>query len=412
MKVEYFIAKRLLSRKNVSTSEGGKGIRPIILIAIAGIALGIMVMLVSVAIVTGFQTEIRAKVVGFGSHLTVTAFNPLVTDYSRPIDRNQNFVEPLSQNESVKNIQVFANKEGILKTENDLHGIVVKGVDQDFDWSFFSKSIIEGKALKIKDGNPSDSILISKKIADKLRLSLHDKVLIYFIQNEKARPRRLYIGGIYNTGLEKFDETHVIADIKHIQKINDWSPNLVSGFEVVLKEYEDLDKLDDFIYNYIDHNLTTIKITDLNRDIFSWLELQDINVIIIILLIILVSAINMSSALLIMILEKTGFIGILKSMGASSWTIRKVFLLNASYLIGVGLFWGNIFGIGFCVIQKYFHILKLPQDSYYIPYVPINLEWGYFLALNIGTLTLCTLALIIPSVVVGSISPVKAIKFR
>ena len=324
----------------------------------------------------------------------------------------QDFVEPLKANPSVRTVQTFANKEGIIKTDEELHGIVVKGIDESFDWDFFEKNLTEGKAFKLPQNEPSDSILISKSIADKLKLSLNGKVLVYFIQNEKARPRRFYVSGIYNTSLEKIDNTFVIADMRHIQKINEWSPNLVSGFEVVLHNYEDLEKLDDFIYNYIDHNLTTIKITDLNRDLFSWLELQDINVIIIIILIILVSAINMSSALLIMILEKTGFIGILKSMGATNWTIRKVFLINAAYLIGVGLFWGNIVGIGFCLLQDKFKFVKLPEESYYIPYVPINLEWGYFLMLNIGTLILCTIMLIIPSYVVSSISPVKAIKFR
>ncbi len=412
MKVDFFIAKRLLSKRNVSTREGENSTRPIIWIAIAGIALGVSIMLASVAIVTGFQSEIRSKIIGFGSHITVSAFNPLITDYSRPIGKYQDFVEPLKANPSVRTVQTFANKEGIIKTDEELHGIVVKGIDESFDWDFFEKNLTEGKPFKLPQNEPSDSILISKSIADKLKLSLNGKVLVYFIQNEKARPRRFYVSGIYNTSLEKIDNTFVIADMRHIQKINEWSPNLVSGFEVVLHNYEDLEKLDDFIYNYIDHNLTTIKITDLNRDLFSWLELQDINVIIIIILIILVSAINMSSALLIMILEKTGFIGILKSMGATNWTIRKVFLINAAYLIGVGLFWGNIVGIGFCLLQDKFKFVKLPEESYYIPYVPINLEWGYFLMLNIGTLILCTIMLIIPSYVVSSISPVKAIKFR
>lgn len=412
MKVSFFIAKRLLRKQNVSTNKGENGIRPIILIAIAGIALGVMIMLVSVAIVTGFQNEIRSKVVGFGSHITVSAFNPLITDFSKPIDKNQSFIPPLLQHPSVNNIQVFANKEGIMKTDEEIHGIVVKGIGSDFNWHFFARNIVEGKPFSASINSPNDSIVISKKLAQKLNLSLHQKVLVYFVQNEKARPRRFYISGIYNTGLEKFDDTYILADIRHIQKINDWSDNLVSGFEVVLNKYEDLEKLDDLIYNYIGHELTTIKITDLNRDIFSWLELQDINVIIIILLIILVSSINMSSALLIMIIEKTPFIGILKAMGASNWQIRKVFLINAGYLISVGLFWGNILGIAFCMVQKKFQFIKLPEDSYYMPYVPIHLDWGYFIILNLFTLLLCTASMLIPSYAIASISPVKAIKFR
>lgn len=411
MKVEYFIASRLIRKGNVSTKKGEKGIRSVIKIAIAGIAIGVMVMISAVAIVTGFQSEIRAKVIGFGSHIQITAFNPLVTDYSRPIDKNQDFVPELLQEPGVKSVQAYTNKEGIIKTEEEMQGVMVKGIGPDFDWEFFDQNIVAGKSFSLSDSTVNDSILISKKLSQKLRLSLHDKVIVYFIQNERSRPRRFYVSGIYETGLEQFDDVYVLADMQHIQNLNEWSPNLVSGLEVILTKYEDLDLMDVFIYKYIDSELTTVKITDLNREIFSWLELQDMNVIIIIVLIILVSGINMTSALLIMILERTGFIGILKAMGMRDWSIRKVFLINAAYLIGVGLLWGNVLGIGLCWLQETFHFVSLPQESYYMPYVPINLEWNHIVLLNVGTLLLCSIMLIIPSYVITKISPVKAIKF-
>lgn len=412
MKVEFFIARRIIFRSKVSTTEGGNGTRSIIKIAVIGIALGVAIMIAALAIVTGFQQEIRSKVVGFGSHIQVTAFNPLVTDYTRPIDRNQAFVKDLLSDDAVKSVQVFATKEGIVKTDEEIHGVIVKGVDTDFDWDFFSKNLVQGNALKLSSEAKSDSILISKTIADKLKLQLKDKVIIYFIQDEKSKPRRFYISGIYNTSLEQFDDRYIIADIKHIQKLNDWSPNVVSGFEILLKNYEDLDRLDDFIYKYIDYDLTTVKITDLNRDIFGWLELQDINVIIIIALIILVSGINMTSALMIMILERTGFIGLLKAMGATNWKVRKIFLINAAYLIALGLFWGNLVGVGLCFLQDKFKLVSLPQEQYYIEHVPINLELSHVLLLNVGTLVLCTLMLVIPSYFVSKIAPIKALRFN
>lgn len=411
MNFEYFIAKRIISGRKTAEDTKSSGTRPIIRISVLSIAIGLAVMLISVAIVTGFQSEIRAKVIGFGSHIQITSYDSDNTVETSPVSRKQPFYPHLDTVPGIRHIQAYATKSGIIKTDEEIQGVIIKGIGTDFDWSFFEQNFVSGSRIYFPDSGKSNEMVISNHISKKLKLEVGDKLLMYFIQ-QPPRLRKFEIAGIYETGLEKFDQAYVLADIRHIQKLNDWNENQVSGFEVLLENFSDLDKMDEFIYKYIGMELYSTKITDRHRDIFGWLELQDWNVVIIITLMVLVAGINMISALLILILERTNMIGILKAMGANNWSIRKVFLYNATYLIGTGLIWGNVIGVSLCLLQKQFGIITLPQESYYVSVVPINFDLLTLVVLNVGTLLLCMLMLIIPSYVVTKITPVKAIRFN
>jgi lipoprotein-releasing system permease protein len=386
--------------------------QPIIKISIAAIALGLTVMIIALSIVSGFQREIRNKVIGFGGHIQITKYDSQNTYEATPIDKNQAFYPSLDTVEGIKHIQVFATKAGIIKTNEDIYGVIVKGVGSDFDWSFFNDKLKQGNLILIDTANPNNDIIISQTIANKMNIKLHDKMFLYFIQTDgQLRPKDFIVKGIYQSGLEQFDNIYVITDIAHIQKRNNWSSNLIGGFEVIIDNYDDLTKLDEFVYDHIGYDLYSSTILDKNPDIFNWLELQDINVMIIIILMVLVAVINIVSALLILILERTNMIGILKALGMPNWNVRKVFLYNALNLIIKGLVIGNIVGIGLCLLQLQFGFLKLPEESYYVSEVPIQLNLYSIIILNIGTLIVCFLMLILPSYVITKISPVKAIRF-
>ena len=396
----------------IGDSKSKKFTQPIIKISIAAIALGLIVMIVAVSIVSGFQREIRNKVIGFGGHIQITKYDSQNTYEATPIDKNQPFYPRLDTVKGIKHIQIYATKPGIIKTNLDIYGVIVKGIGSDFDWTFFNDKLKEGNPLKIDDKNPTNDIIISQTIANKMSIKLGDKMFLYFIQSDgQLRPKDFVVKGIYQSGLEQFDNLFVIADITHIQKRNNWSENLVGGFEVIIDNYNDLNQLDQFIYDNIGYDLHSTTIIDRNPDIFNWLELQDINVIIIVLLMVLVAVINIISALLILILERTTMIGILKALGLPNWNVRKIFLYNAIHLIIKGLIIGNIIGIGLCLLQLKFGFIKLPEESYYVSEVPIELNWMSILMLNIGTLLVCFMMLILPSYVITKISPVKAIRF-
>lgn len=408
MNLEYFIAKNVIKGDNRSK----KFTKPVINISIIAITLGIAVMIVAMSIVSGFQREIRNKVIGFGSHIQITNYDSQNTYEANPINKHQDFYPNLDSVPGIKHIQVFATKAGIIKTKEEIYGVVVKGIGSDFDWSFFKNKIVEGEAFVIQDSVKENNILISNHIAKKMKLNMGDKMFVYFIQQDgQLRPKDFIIKGIYQTGLEGFDDLFVLADIAHIQKRNGWDKNQVGGFEVLIDDFNDIDKMGNYIYNRIGYDLHSTTIKEQNPDIFSWLNLQDYNVNIIIILMIIVAVINIISALLILILERTNMIGILKALGLPNWNVRKIFLYNATYLIIKGLVFGNIIGIAICVIQQQFGILTLPEESYYISVVPINMNLLHIILLNLGTLIVCVQMLIIPSLVITKISPVKAIRF-
>lgn len=406
---EFFTASKLIRSKS-SDKRNRNGIRPIVNIALAGIAISVAVMIISISIVTGFQKEIREKIIGFGGHIQISNFQSTDGFEIIPISINQPFYPDLDTLEKVSNIQVYANKAGILKTKEEILGVVLKGIGNDFDWTFFKDYLVEGDTLVFNDSTKSNQVMISKKVATKMNLSVGDKFIVYFIQNNKPRPRKFTIKGIYSTSLEGFDDLFIIGDIRHIQKLNGWGQDQVGGFEVNLKHYKDLDEVDDFIFNNIPFEYKTTTIINKNQNLFGWLDLQDINVTIIIGLMIFVSGINMASALLIMILDRTRMIGIFKTMGTTNSSIRKIFLFIAAYLMTVGLFWGNLIGLGIALAQKYFKIFTLDSETYYISHIPINIDVWSILSLNIFTLVICLIMLIAPTYIVTRIKTVDAIK--
>lgn len=405
MKTERFIAARIIRR-------GIKGYSmPVIRISIVSVALGIAVMLISVAIVTGFQKQIREKISGFGSHIQIAKFDSNNTYEFEPISKNLVITPELKAIPEIKSIQVFGTKAGIIKTENQIQGIVFKGVSNDYDWSFFEDKLTKGKIASYNDTIANDSILISENLANLLHIGLNDELRMYFIINNQTRGRKFIVSGFYNTGLGELDLKFIFGDLRHIQKLNGWQADQISGVDISIRNFNELEKVGKSVYNAIGFDLNTRSIKELYPQMFDWLDLQDMNVIIILVLMIVVSAMAMISTLLILILERTNMIGILKALGATNSSIRKIFIYNATYILSKGLFWGNMVGIGLCLIQMYFKIVKIPQESYFMTYVPINMSLINILMINAGTLVLCILMLLIPSFIVTRITPVKAIRF-
>ncbi|GAB5539161.1 MAG: ABC transporter permease [Salibacteraceae bacterium] len=390
----------------------GRGTSAIVKIAVTGIAVGMAVMILSIGIVNGFQHEIQQKVIGFGAHLQISQYNPSNTMGVKPVNIQQDFLKPLSQDSRVQNISAYAYKSGIIAVNGEIKGVVAKGIASDFDWEFFESNMIEGQPLSIRYHSKTDSVVISKLITDKLNLSLGDKITVVFVQDQKERKRRFTIGGIYESGMEQFDANIMLCDMRHVQKLNNWSDDQVAGFEVTLEKFDDLDHLDELIEEHVPWEFSSLKITDQFMEIFGWLELQDLNVFIILALMVLVSGINMITALLVFILERTNMIGLLKAMGANTKSLSLIFIYNAAYLILIGTLWGNAIGLGLGYLQMHFEFIKLDQSSYYIDHVPVLFEWNTLLLINIGSILVSILMLILPSLIVSRIDPVKTIRFN
>lgn len=408
MNTSLFIARKISSLKKDSFSS------PILKIGISGIALGVAVMIISMAIVTGFQNQIRDKVIGFGAHIQINKYDFNTSYESDPISKFQSFYPSLDTLEGVSHIQVYAYKAGIIKTNDYIQGIVLKGLGDDFDWSFFKDKLIHGVSLDLTKAEKSNNIIISKILAKKLKLSISDDLRIYFISDEPSRPRgrKFNIAGIYETGLGELDDLFILADIRHIQKLNNWTNDQVAGFEVILNDFSSLDEINHKIYRIIGYDLKSTTIKSVYPQIFNWLGLMDMNVIIILVLMILVSVITIISILLIIILEHTNTIGVLKALGANNALIRKIFIYNTIKIGGKGILIGNLIGISVCLLQLYFGILKLDQQSYYLSSVPINFSIVTIMIINFATLLVCSLMLIVPSVIISRVSPIKAIQFN
>lgn len=407
MNFELFIASRIFAKNKANFS------RPIVRLGIISVALGLSVMIISVSIVTGFQNQIRDKVIGFGSHITITNFEVNSSYEPSPLSIHQPFYPSLDTLLGIKHIQVFATKAGIIKTEDQIEGVILKGIGSDYDWTFFKDKIIEGKHLTVSDSVKTDDVIISKNLAARLKLSLGEPLFMYFIIQDEMQPRgrKFNICGIFETGLEEFDKLYIIGDIYHIQKLNKWEDDLVGGFEVLIDNYDEVETMGELVYNHIGYELNSKTIKQLHPQIFEWLSLQDMNVIVIISLMVLVAGITMISTLLILILEKTNMIGTLKAFGTRDRSIRKIFLYNAVYIIGKGLIWGNAIALGLSLLQLKTGILKLNQESYYVSEIPVNIQLSHFIIINVGTMIICTLMLIIPTYIITKISPVKAIRF-
>lgn len=379
------------------------------------IALGIIIMMIAIATSVGLQEKIRDKVSGFNGHIQITNFDNNNSEITLvPVSTKQNFYPKFNIVEGVKSIQVFATKAGIIKTETDFEGVVVKGVGTDYNWSFISEYIIDGIAPKYDSIKSSVEVLLSEHITNRLQFKVGDEFNIFFLKEDPNRPPSVIVFklvGIYNSGMQDFDESILFADIKHIQRLNKWDKTQVGGFELFLDDFDEIERKGDQIYKEIPAELNTTTIIQKFPGIFEWIKLFDNNVILIIIIMVFVAGINMITALLVLILERTQMIGILKSLGSDNLSIRKIFLYNASYIIFRGLFWGNVIGISLLLIQKYFGVITLDPETYYVREAPVYIDLGYVIILNLGTLLLCLLMLLIPSYIITKISPVKAIKF-
>jgi len=414
LKLENFIAQRLNSR----SSGSGNLSRPFIRIATAAVALSLTVMIISVGVIIGFKNEIREKTIGFGSHIQIVNYDSNISFETNPITSNLEFLPQLEAIRGVSHIQVFALKPGIIKTDTDIQGVVLKGVSHDFDWSFFEKNLVEGSILTLPDSSASTGTVISKATSSMLKLKVGDTFDMFFVQ-EPPRVRRFTVSGIFDSQMSEFDKLFVLGDIRHIQRLNGWEPDQVTGFELLINDFRQIEIItflvaDIAMFTFLEDGtrLRVQNIMEKYPQIFDWLNLQDLNVIILLVLMLAVAGINMISGLLIIILERTNMIGVLKALGAQNRLIQKIFLIQSGHIILRGLFWGNLFGLSLAFLQLHFGIIKLDPESYYLSTVPVNLNLISILLLNAGTFLVTVLMLLIPSMVISRISPDKTIKFE
>lgn len=409
MKLEYFIAKRLITAKDHKSSISA----PIIKIAIIAIALGMIMMIVSVATGIGLQQKIRQKVSAFNGHIIISSYNDNQSDVStKPISIYQKFYPKFKDVDGINHVQAVAGKGGIIRTETAFEGVIFKGIGKDYKSDNLEEYLVQGKLPNLK-ANLNEEVIISEYLANRLGLKLNDNFVTYFMKedNDGYNLRNFKIVGIYNSGFQEFDANYVIGDIRHIQRINKWKPHEVGSFEVFIDDFDQIDLKGQQVYEETSSTLDSKTIKEKFYYIFEWLKLFDFNIIVILIVMIAVSTINMVVALLVLILERTQMIGILKSLGANNWNIRKIFIYNSFYLITKGLFWGNLIGISLLLLQKYFGIIKLNPESYYVNEAPVDINIFYILLLNIGTVAICLLVLLIPSYIITKISPSKAIRF-
>ena len=414
MNTELFIVRRLIG----SRKEGRSFSRSIVGIAMFGIALSLAVMIVAVAIVTGFKQEISNKVTGFGAHIQIQNLDSNLSYETAPVPSGLESVARIREIEGIKNVQPFAIKAGIIKTGEEIHGAVLKGIDKSYDWSFIEEHLTEGELFHVSDTVRSNDVVLSMSTARLLNLGLGDRFTMYFIQ-DPPRARTFTITGIYNTSLEQFDMLYIFADIKQVQRLNNWDKGEVSGYEVLIDKMDNLSEISRKVreqvgIDFLDDGsrLKVETIQQKNAQIFDWLKLQDMNVIVLVILMVVVAGFNMISGLLILILERTNMIGILKALGTSNVSVRKIFMYQSAYLTLVGLLWGNLFGLGICLAQKYLNLMPLDPASYYLDTVPINLNLVHILLLNLGTMLITFLFLLIPSMIIARISPDKSIRFN
>ena len=414
MKWESFIARRIYFDKDNRREVSPPAVR----LAIAGVALGLAVMILTVAIVVGFKHEIRDKVVGFGAHIRISAFSSNTTYETPPVQLSDSLQQLLEADTEIDRIEAFATKPGIFKTDDNYLGVVLKGVTADYDWRFYQDYLVEGALPELSDSIASNQIIVSQQIASKLHLDVGDGVLAYFVQ-DNVRTRKFIVAGIYKTDLSEFDDLFVLGDARQVQRLNGWQSDQYSGIEL---RVADFGRLSDTAYRLYTELLAVPddygahyyvqSVRELNPVFFGWLDLLDMNVWVILILMAAVAGFTMISGLLIIILENAGTIGILKSMGASNKAIRTIFLQVSAFLVGKGLLWGNAVGLTLCILQSHFRILKLNPEAYYIPYVPVELNIGYVLLLNVACLAVSMFMLVGPSYIVALIRPAKSMKFE
>lgn len=428
MNFPFFIAQRVAASGQKSFA------RLIIRIAIVAVALSIAVMIIATSLIKGFKSEISAKMFGFWGHIHITSVQQTTTYEPIPILANQPFLTKLQNlkqvplvepdfwdrmkgktvtDGGVHHVQVYATKAGIIKTKDNFEGIVLKGIGADFDWSFVEKSLVEGRKINICNTDSCHDILISQSTANRLEIKTGSKFIVHFVQNNVQEQRLFQVCGIYKTGLEEYDKKFALVDIAHIQNLLGWSKNQIAGFEVFTDDLKDLKSVNEYVYNdLISNDLNAQTIRQEEPAIFDWLDLQDVNEQVILILMLVVSIINMVTALLILILERTNMIGTLKSLGTTNRRIQRIFLYYGAIIIVIGLAFGNAIGLGLCWLEQKYKFIHLSEVDYYLSYAPIQFDFWTILVLNIGTLVITTVFLILPTFMVLSISPVKAIRFK
>lgn len=414
MNSNWFIARRLF----LDRGDARKVARPAILIATCGVAIGLAVMVVSVCVVLGFKREIRSKVIGFGSHVQVLNYAAVATNSPQPVEVTDSLMAQVRAVDGVAHVQRFSNKEGILKTEEEFKGILLHGVGPEFDAGFLKAHLEEGEIPAFSDSVSSNRIVISRQVADELRLEVGDRIYAYFFE-KSVRTRRFTVAGIYCTHLTEFDNALVFTDIYTSNRLNAWAEDQYSGLEVGVADFDELAEVTGRLVNLVNRrsdsygaSYVAMNIEELYPQFFAWLSLLDVNVWVILALMVSVAGFTMVSGLLIIILERTNFIGVMKALGATNRGIRHIFLCFSVFVIGKGLLWGNVIGVGLVVLQSCFGLFKLDASTYYVDVVPVLFHPGYVAAINVVTLVICVLALIVPSFLVSRIHPAKAIRFE
>ena len=414
MDSNFFIARRLFRDKG----DARKVARPAIVIATCGVAIGLAVMIVSVCVVLGFKQEIRSKVIGFGSHVQIQNYAAVTANAPLPVVITDSLMRQVEAVDGVSHVQRFSNKEGILKTDEEFKGVLLRGVGPEFDADFLKAHLEKGEFPEFSDSVASNRIVISREVADELHLDVGDRIFAYFFE-QSVRARRFTVAGIYCTHLSEFDDAMVFTDLYTCNRLNAWKPDQYSGLEVSVADFGLLDNVTGKLVNMVNRqtdaygaSYIAMNIEELYPQIFAWLSLLDVNVWVILALMVSVAGFTMVSGLLIIILERTNFIGVMKALGATNRSIRHIFLYFSLFVIGKGLLWGNVIGIGLVVFQSCFGMFKLDAATYYVDVVPVLFHFGYVAAINVATLVICVLALIVPSFLVSHIHPAKAIRFE
>ncbi|SEW19891.1 lipoprotein-releasing system permease protein [Chitinophaga sp. YR573] len=410
MRLSFLVARRIAFNRSSSFS------RFIINIAVLATAISVAVMIMAIALVNGFQQTIQQKIFSFWGHIHITQYQPNAGPLTEqiPFQGDPAMVARLKNIEGINTVNAYASKSAIIKAEKDIEGVIFKGVDRQYNWQHLQQFFVEGGPIRYKDSSYSPEIVISVSLAKELQVKLHDPLIVYFIQGngQAPRARKLTISGIYKTSIEEYDKTYIIGDLELVRKLNNWQPGDVGGYEMFVDDYKKMNAISIKADAVMPDKLFIRTIKEIYPNVFDWLQLQNQNEIIILIIMTIVAIINMITAILILILERTNMIGIIKALGMRNWNIQKIFIYQAGYIVLAGLILGDILGIGIVALQQKTGFFKLSEESYYMSVAAVSLHWWEVLLINAGTFIICLLVLIIPSMVIRRITPMKAIQFK
>lgn len=402
----------LLLARRILKDKSNRFSRPIINLSVMGVSIGLVIMMIAIGITSGYKREIKSMVTAMGAHVRITHFDQNYSYEQVPFSKDQPCLKELQKNPEIVGMQNFATKVGIVKTADQVEGIVLKGVDDSFDWQFFSRYILTGKGLQLKEGETDNHVVVSKRMADKLKLKVGDKMRTYFVQ-DPPRSRSFTVSGIYATGLPEFDNQFALVDLRHVQKLNDWSAQQVSGIEVLLRNENKVVEMGDYIHHHISQDLQAETMSQAYPDIFDWIALFDTNVTVLLIITVCVCLVTMMSIFFIIILEQTQTIGILKTLGMKTKGIVKTFVAVAASILLKGMLIGDAIALTFGLVQQKFHLIKLNPDTYYVDFIPVHFNLWAVLLLNVVVYVICMAVLLLPAYIVGKkISPVQAVKWE